>query len=187
MNILHIEDEPWDSGIAHYAVSLAAAQAARGHRVRVWGLDGSPVLASAAGHGLEIRGLSSGAARLLDIGHLRAEAASFQPQIVNAHTGAAQFLALLTSPPPSAIVRTRGDARPVSSNFFTRLSASRISIFIAANAGLQASLQSAFPSARVLCVHQGIPGPATSASRKGNEASATISQSRTKRLRYACS
>ena len=44
MNILHLEDEPWDSGIAHYALTLAAEQARRGHRVEFWGSADSPKL-----------------------------------------------------------------------------------------------------------------------------------------------
>jgi len=30
VNIVHLEDEPWDSGIAHYAVTLAVEQSRRG-------------------------------------------------------------------------------------------------------------------------------------------------------------
>ena len=35
LRVVHIEDEPWDSGIAHYAATLAAEQ--KRHGWDVWG------------------------------------------------------------------------------------------------------------------------------------------------------
>lgn len=158
MNILHLEDERWDSGIAHYALTLAQEQSRRGQRVEFWGLAGSPVLKDADARGLKTRGWA-GLSAWLSIPALRGEMSAFGAQIVNAHTGSAHALALLAAPARAAVVRTRGDARAPKGGFLARLAAGRTAAFIAANTGLQASLQTAFPASRVRLVRQGIQGP----------------------------
>ncbi|MBI5246159.1 MAG: glycosyltransferase family 4 protein [Elusimicrobia bacterium] len=161
MNILHIEDEPWDSGIAHYALTLAAEQARRGHRVEFWGRADSPVLTQARALGLPVRGFSGGAPGLLHWPEQRRLCAKFAPRVINAHTGSAHALAVtLASGRPAAVVRTRGDARPASPNVLTRAVAGRTDAFIAANTELGVSIKSAFPEAKVARVPQGIDGPA---------------------------
>lgn len=161
MNILHIEDEPWDSGMAHYALTLAAEQARRGHRVEFWGRDGSPVLDAARGLGLLARGWPGGAAGCLSWFAQRRQAAAFSPRVINAHTGTAQSLALLLAAGlPCAVVRTRGDARPARASPWTSLAASRTAAFIAANGALEQSLKAAFPAALIERVAQGLAGPA---------------------------
>lgn len=164
MNILHIEDEPWDSGMAHYAVTLAAEQARRGHRVEFWGRADSPVLAEARGLGLAVRGWEGGASGLLSWGSQRREAGAFAPRVINAHTGSAHVTALaLAARRPFVVVRTRGDARPPKGGALARLTASRTGAFIAVNRTLEASLKAAFPGATVARVPQGIAGPSESA------------------------
>ena len=159
MNILHLEDEPWDSGIAHYALTLAAEQARRGHRVAFWGLAGSPVLKRAAEEGLPTRGWAAGPMGWAEIPALRREAAAFAPKIVNAHTGSSHALALMTAPRAARVVRTRGDARPVHATSLTRWSAGRTAAFIAANSAIRLQLNEAFPETPVHLVPQGIDGP----------------------------
>jgi glycosyltransferase involved in cell wall biosynthesis len=160
LNILHIEDEPWDSGIAHYALTLAAEQARRGHRVVFWGRADSPVLAQARAASLPVRGWSGGAAALLNWPEQRRLMAAFAPRVLNAHTGSAHVLAVtLASGRHCAVIRTRGDARPARPNPLTRAIAGRTHTFIAANAQLAASLKAAFPQAKVARVPQGIDGP----------------------------
>ena len=167
MNIVHLEDEPWDSGIAHYALILAAEQARRGHRVAIWGLKSSPILAQAAELGLPTRGWESAPLGWLEIPALRRELAAFAPEIVNAHTGSAHALALLLAPKGAAVVRTRGDARPPRSNALTRLTASRTATLIAANASLRSALEAAFPGTPVRLIPQGIEGPEDAAPMPG--------------------
>jgi glycosyltransferase involved in cell wall biosynthesis len=167
VNVVHFEDEPWDSGIAHYAVTLAAEQARRGYRVAVWGRSRSPVLARAAELGLPTRGWEPGPRGWLELPALRRELAAFAPRIVNAHTGSAHALALVLAPRDAAVVRTRGDARPPRSNALTRLTASRTAALIAANAGLKASLEAAFPGTPVRLIPQGIDGPEDAAPMPG--------------------
>lgn len=156
MNILHIEDEPWDSGLAHYAITLAAEQAKRGHAVAFWGREGSPVLKQAAAAGLATRGVAEGVLGWLSLPALRREAAAFKPAVVNAHTGSGHTLALLIAPKGAAVVRTRGDARPAQANALTSFVAGRTAAFIAANSSLKASLEAAFPKTPSRLVAQGI-------------------------------
>ncbi len=161
VNILHIEDEPWDSGMAHYAVTLAVEQMRRGHRVEFWGRADSPVLTQARGLGLTVRGWSGGAAGLLTWGSQRRAAGVFSPRVINAHTGSSHSLALaLAAGRSCAVVRTRGDARLPKAGVLTRLVAARTNAFIAVNRVLEAALKSAFPEAKVGRVAQGLEGPA---------------------------
>ena len=163
MNIVHLEDEPWDSGIADYAATLAAEQARRGHQVAVWGLAGSPVLKDAAARGLETRGWKAGALGWAEVPAQRRALAARRPDIVNAHTGSAHARALLIAPRSAAVVRTRGDARAPKSNFLTRWAAARTAVLIAANASLKAGLEASFPGTPVRLVPQGIDGPPAAA------------------------
>ncbi|MDO8757312.1 MAG: glycosyltransferase family 4 protein [Elusimicrobiota bacterium] len=159
MNILHIEDEPWDSGMAHYALTLAAEQARRGHRVELWGRADSPVLVDARRLGLAVRGWIGGPAGLLSLPSQRREARTFAPRIINAHTGSAHLLALGLGVSSCAVVRTRGDARPPRGGALARFAAGRTAAFIAVNRALEAELKSVFPAATVALVPQGIEGP----------------------------
>jgi glycosyltransferase involved in cell wall biosynthesis len=159
VNIVHWEDEPWDSGLAHYAVTLACEQARRGHRAAVWGRAGSPVLADAAERGLPTRGWAAPPLLWAQLPAMRRELAALDPRVINAHTGSAHALALLAAPKGAAVVRTRGDARPPRSNALTRLAAGRSAALIAANSPLWSALGAAFPGRPVRLVPQGIAGP----------------------------
>lgn len=159
MKILHLEDEPWDSGIAAYAVSLAAEQSRRGDLVAFWGREGSPVLAQAAAAGVAASGWPAGPRGWLKVPALRRAAAAFAPDVIDAHTGSAHSVALAIAPKGAAVVRTRGDARPAKRNPMTRLTASMTDAFIAANSALKSSLESSFPGAAVRLVPQGVEGP----------------------------
>ncbi|MEK7382060.1 MAG: glycosyltransferase, partial [Elusimicrobiota bacterium] len=158
MNIIHLEDEPWDSGIAHYALTLAVEQARQGHRVEFWGLSGSSVLKDAESRGLKTRGWAAIGA-WLSIMTLRRDMAAFGAEVVNAHTGASHVLALAVAPAKAAVIRTRGDARMPKAGFLARLAASRTTTLIAANTELQARLEESFPRSRVRLVCPGVPGP----------------------------
>jgi len=160
VNIVHLEDEPWDSGLAHYALTAAAEQARHGHAVCVWGLKGSPVLAHAAALGLPTRGWDN---PWLEFAALRRDLAALKPQVLNAHTGATHTLALALAPRGAAVVRTRADARLPKGGPLAGFAAGRTAAFIAANSELKAALEKAFPRARVHLVAQGLAGPAATA------------------------
>lgn len=160
LSVVHLEDESWDSGIAHYALTLATLQKARGWNVEFWGLDGGAPLKAAAAAGLACRGFDGALAPWLRLRVLRGALASRGVSVLNAHTGSSHTLALaLAAGTDVRVVRTRGDARPAKGGPFAGLIASRTAAFIGANSALSASLSAAYPSALVRHVPQGVPGP----------------------------
>lgn len=158
MNILHIEDESWDSGIAHYALTLAQEQARRGWQVHFWGQSGSYPCLKAREAKLQVREISR---PWLSLHELRRELKARKIQLINAHTGSGHSLAAaavagLAIP----LVRTRGDARRPSNNALARGLARRTKAYIAANSQIKAQLSEAYPGARVELVFQGISASA---------------------------
>lgn len=160
LSVVHLEDEPWDSGIAHYAVTLAAEQRRRGWDVELWGRAGAPPVEAAAAAGVPTRvfyGLLDAWRRLPE---LRRALREKGVRVLNAHTGSSHALALaLAAGGGPAVLRTRGDARPPSRGLLARLAARRTAAFIGANRVLASALASAFPSRRARHVPQGVPGP----------------------------
>ena len=160
MNILHIEDERWDSGLAAYALTLAAEQARRGHRVQMWGRAGSPVLDRAERAGLGVRAWSWLAGGIGSWPRLRRAAAEFAPRVIDAHTGSAHTLALVLAAGRScAVVRTAADARPPRAHAAARFAARRTAAYLAANSVLEEALRRSFPGSPVVRVPQGVDGP----------------------------
>ncbi len=159
MRILHIEDEPWDSGIAHYALTLAAELRRRGHEAHFWGRAGSPLLDLAARAGLRTRALRR---PWTGLHGLRGRVRELGIELIDAHTGNSHALAAaLAAFTGIAVVRTRGDARRAAKHPLARLLAKRTQAFIAANSCIHRELSEAFPGARIVTVFQGIAaGPA---------------------------
>jgi len=154
MRILQIEDEPWDSGIAHYALTLAGELKRRGHEVYFWGRPDSPLLGAAARAGLRVLGLRRPWAALPG---LRRQVRGLGIELINAHTGSGHSLAAaLAAMTGVAVVRTRGDARPAAGHALARLLALRTRAFIAANSRISRELAQAFPGAKVVTIFQGI-------------------------------
>jgi glycosyltransferase involved in cell wall biosynthesis len=167
VTILHLEDEPWDSGIAQYALTLAGEQARRGETVEFWGAARSPVLEAAKAAGLKTRAWTPGPLGWPEIPALKREAKALSPAVIDAHTGSAHAVALMIAPRGAAVVRTRADARLPTGTSLTRWAAGRTAAFIAANSELQVALERAFPQARVRRVLQGIEGPEDAAPAPG--------------------
>ncbi|MCX5793918.1 MAG: glycosyltransferase family 4 protein [Elusimicrobia bacterium] len=154
MRILQIEDEPWDSGIAHYALTLSAQLQRLGHEVHFWGRAGSTLVAAAARAGLRARGLRRPWSSLHG---LRAQVRAAGIELINAHTGSGHALAAaLAALTTVAVVRTRGDARPAAKHPLARLLARRTDAYIAANSAIARDLAAAFWGSRVATVFQGI-------------------------------
>lgn len=157
MKILQLHDEPWDSGIAHYALTLAQELSRRGHRVFFWAAAGSFALRKAEETGLEALGISRPWLRLPG---LRRRVRDLGIEVINAHTGSSHSLAAaLAWGRRSAVVRTRAEARPPASHPLARLLARRTQAFIAPNTSIRGQLRDAFPSVRVELVLPGIPAP----------------------------
>lgn len=159
MKIIHIDDERWDSGLTDYALTLALSQKMAGHDLRFWGKKGTFPLQKAQKVGLETVACQNWAIR---VPCLRKQMRLFRPDIVNVHTGsshslAAAISATLASPP--AIVRTRGDARPVKARPFSGRMWKRTRGFIAANAAILAGFRDVFGGMGIISetIYQGIP------------------------------
>lgn len=162
MNILHIIDEPWDSGIVHYALSLASGLQARGHKVLIWAKEESPPYRAARDLGLKTFSCSRPWRRLRE---LRRNLIEEKIEIVNAHTGSAHALAVLLakipgprspSTRPVRVVRTRADARPVAPKPLASLLYRNTRGFIAANQKIKEQF-SKLGASPLAAIYQGIP------------------------------
>ncbi|MDE1977455.1 MAG: hypothetical protein KGI84_09400, partial [Elusimicrobia bacterium] len=128
MKILHLHDESWDSGLAHYALSLAQTQQNCGHDVYFWAQRGSFAAKAARAAGLAAREIGSPWAALPS---LRQAAKAAGVEIINAHTGSAHSLAAaLAFGRKIAVVRTWADARLPAASFGRRFLARRTALFI---------------------------------------------------------
>ncbi len=157
MRILQLHDETWDSGIAHYALTLARELSRQGLRVFFWAAAGSFALKKAEEAGLAALGISRPWLRLPG---LRRRVGDLGIELINAHTGSSHSLAAaLAWGRRIAVVRTRADARPPASHPLARLLARRTQAFIAPNTRIRQQLRGAFPSVRVELVLPGIPAP----------------------------
>ncbi len=110
MRILHLLDIPWHSGLAHYALSLAATLRGTGHEVWVSARpDTGPWSAAGA---LDLPRVPL--ARLCPLPGLRTFLRRERIDLLNAHTGETHTLAVAAAAGlGAAVVRTRSDARPV--------------------------------------------------------------------------
>jgi hypothetical protein len=105
VKILHILDEPWDSGLTSYGLAAARALKGRGHDVWVAARPGLAAARQAGEMGFPL--LSWGSALAL-----RRRAGTIGFDVVNAHTGRGHSLGFfITRFRPTALVRTRGEAR----------------------------------------------------------------------------
>ena len=113
MNILHVVDERWDSGIVNYALTLAKGLAQKNHHVTVavQGKKPPAVLAREMGLDLfEITGLASWCSLYFHMIKKNIE-------IINAHTGRSHTWASLVKKKNMRVIRTRGDARLPKNRF----------------------------------------------------------------------
>lgn len=116
MNILQLIDEPWDSGITNYALTLSKAMTDRGHKVIVGALPGKPPLLQAMKMGLPALPLN-----FVDVNifHLRLTVKRENIELINVHGGRSHFWAyfsLRSTLSRLPLVRTRADVRPPNSN-----------------------------------------------------------------------
>ena len=114
MKILHLIDEPWDSGITAYALQTASLLHKAGDNVTVGVLAGKKPEKLAVEKGLIT-------APFEGVGQLR-RLLKRPWDLINAHTGRTHTWSILTralaglgSARTVPVVRTRGDARPIRS------------------------------------------------------------------------
>jgi len=110
VKILQLIDIPWDSGLAHYALTLSVGLKKRGHQVYISALPGAKPWAKAKRLGLRTVPLAT----LKTLTSLRRFLKKHHIQLLNAHTGSTHSLAVAaTMGQKVAVVRTRSDARTV--------------------------------------------------------------------------
>ncbi len=139
MNILHILDERWDSAITEYGLSLCAALQLRGHQVWVASKTGTYAFDEAKKRGLKVLPVPS-------VFGLRAFLKREEIQVVNCHTGSGHFLAWASVLfQKAALVRTRGDARPLRKSWGHHRIYQRTDAVISASVCLSAQYKTLFP------------------------------------------
>ena len=142
MKIAQFVDEPYDSGIVHYALAAARGLRDAGHDVEVWGRPKAYPLKEAARLGLKARPLS-GLSELLSL-----RRALRGVEVIDAHTGSSHTLALAVAQSlrnPPKVVRTRADARPVRRGPGSGVLWSRTAGFIAPTRLILGEFRARFP------------------------------------------
>lgn len=159
MRVLHIVDEPYDSGVVHYALAAAAGLARRGHDARVWGLAGRHPVRQARLLGLPAEGYSRPWLRLPA---LRRALRALRSDLVVAHTGSAHTLALaLAAGSAAAVVRTCGQVHSLKPRPGRRLLWGRTAGFVAANRSILREFERLYPGLplRRAAVYEGSEDP----------------------------
>lgn len=157
MRILHIEDEIWDSGIAHYAMTLALEMQRLGHSVWFWGTEGSFLSQQARAAGLPVTEIKN---PWISLHTLRGFLKKNKIDVINAHTGSGHSLAAAAAAGLKIpVIRTRGDVRMPAKNALARALSHRTALYIAANSRIKENLLETYPQARVEVVFQGIEAP----------------------------
>lgn len=116
MNILQLIDEPWDSGITNYALTVSKSLAERGHKVVVGGWPNKPPLLQAKKLGLPILPVNF---TNVNVFNLKMAMNKENIELVNAHGGQSHFwvyFSLRATFSHIPIVRTRGDIRTPAAN-----------------------------------------------------------------------
>ena len=135
----------WVNATAWYGLFLARLLREAGHEVMTVGLPGTKSFALAGEWGLQPLGLPLNNGNPLKAfslySRLRELVRSFRPQVVNCHRGESFVLwgMLKNAVPgaPFALVRTRGDQRPVRNNLINRQLYAKVSdALIATNSGI---------------------------------------------------
>jgi glycosyltransferase involved in cell wall biosynthesis len=139
MKILHILDERWDSGVTAYGLSVVQALHDRGHEVWVAAHPGLFAAGQAETRGFPLVPLGSPFPLRTSVGEKKFD-------LVNAHTGAGHSLGFFLSRfRPTALVRTRGEARTLSLRPGQGLLFRQTDGVIVASKILEESYQAKFP------------------------------------------
>lgn len=144
MKILHLLDEPWDSGLSAYAIDICRLLKQSGHTVRLGVRPGKKPETLAQQKGIDTVPVFS-----FFSCHRVLHGESWD--VVNAHTGRTHtwaYLCLALSTRRShrpILIRTRGDARPISSHPGTAFIYHRTDGFIAASQHVASQFSTVYP------------------------------------------
>ncbi len=154
MKILFLHDEPWDSGILSYALSLAVEMKERGHSVQFWCQEKSFAEKECQRQGLNYFSLKNPWSQIIS---LRRKVRLDGISIIDAFTGSAQTLGWAIRG-KAVLIRTWADARLPGRNLMSRMGLKMVSHFIAANTLIEKNLQVSAPLSAVDLIPQGIAG-----------------------------
>lgn len=155
MKILHVLDERWDSGITAYGLALARAQNAAGLSVTVAAKPGFYAAQEAEKAGLPLVPLRTP-------WDLRADARRMRFDVLNAHTGAGHaWAAVAVAGRRLALVRTRGDARPLRRSLGQPALYRRTDAVVAVSDAIARQYEKLFPETapRLFTVYPGLCTP----------------------------
>lgn len=155
MRILHILDERWDSALTAYGLTLARAQADRGHAVWAAVKPGLYADRETRRRDIPVHPLTSFLGFRWFVGRHKFD-------VINAHTGSGHAMAWWgVAGRPTALVRTRGDARPVDKRPGQAWLLGRTDAVIAASRTIAAQYRALFPEleGRLHTVYPGLPIP----------------------------
>lgn len=159
MRVVHLADEPYDSGLTQYALRAAEGLSRRGHPTAFCGLTGAPSIEAARRAGLTAVGFRHA---WLELPALRRALAEFRADVLVAHTGSAHTVgAALCARGGPALVRVRGDSRPLRRRPGARILWGRTRALVCANAAIRAEFAALFPDVDVPAsvVYEGLPDP----------------------------
>jgi len=155
MKILQMVDVPWDSGLAHYALTLSQGLQKEGHDVFISAVPGEKPWLKAQRLGLQ----TVPWATLKGLKALRGFLKDHAIDLVNAHTGSTHSLAVAAALGRKvAIVRTRSDARGVQRRVGSAFLFSHTQRLIAAADYIRRACVEVLrlPPRKALTVYQGI-------------------------------
>jgi glycosyltransferase involved in cell wall biosynthesis len=172
LRIIQVVNVRWVNATAWYALFLSRLLREAGHQVLVLGLAGTRSFDLARQWGLEPQALPLNSGNPLTLFALYRRLAglvrSFRPQVVNCHRGESFVLwGLLKKKtlrrdqalPPFALIRTRGDRRPLKNNAVNRaLHGSLADAVIATNSEIARSLEheAGVPPAKIHTILGGV-------------------------------
>lgn len=141
MNILHVLDERWDSGLTAYGLGAARALRDRGHAVWIAAHPDGPADRAARAEGFSTL--------VPSVRGLRRAVIQHRIEVLNAHTGSGHSRGFLaTRGTPAALVRTRAEARRLAPRPGQGFLFRRTDAVIAASRALGEAYAAAYPFLR---------------------------------------
>lgn len=156
MNVLQLVDEPWDSGLTQYALTLARGLQGRGHQVAVAAVPEGPAWRQVQQWEIPLIALRG----WVDLPALRHWIRTRSVHVLNPHTGRTHSLAACAGRHQSVLIRTRADARPVRRWFGYRWLLGRTDRVIAAAEFIRQQYVEGLKESRVTTIYQGVDGAA---------------------------
>ncbi|MFH1282077.1 MAG: glycosyltransferase family 4 protein [bacterium] len=155
MNIMHILDERWDSGITNYGIALAKEQKRLGHNVVIACLPNSPAELQSKENNFEVFLLGI----VNNIFKLKSFVKEKNIQIIHTHTGKGNLIGYLVKNDRLKLIRSRGDIRPIKKSIFNEWLINNTDRVICAAEFIKDNVVNTYPKIKdikISVVYQGI-------------------------------